>query len=794
MRAAHLAQISAALILAFTLTGAAQTNSNDTTASVFSGTNYTKPISGAPVRPAATRSDNGDQQTSAQPHRKSVIELSTPTPTPLSLVRTWRLLQQLGALVPGLGNSLLNGQPLTPDQSKSLLDVARRLGAAISALPSLAASGNGTVDLLKLLADSDLLQALSSSRGAKASSKPGEPTPEPYTVDWLKCRADLLTIVEGLATRKMWALQMVDSWGKPESSILRGNTAFLGNNAECRGVHYTNTTTFANVQGNMCRMSLYLEATRGLIAGVDEITPIYLDVCLPRSCQTKDLNKAFIQILQGPVVSATCTADLDIGDDPWAIVAVIILSIFLALMVAGTLTEFCVGSNPYRRTNLINAFIPSHSSTDLSQGEESRVTPNGGSGKPHTYTNKGFEMRETATKPGKEDASHVGINYPHNLSFVDAKWLNGSSSPMPDGSGDKKPSDDTAHLSKWQRMLLAFSVPRNCGKLLGVRSGPGTIGCLHGIRVLSMAWVILGHVIIFTVTSNNFKNRLDIYDLEQTLLFQTIINAPLSVDSFFFMSGLLTAYLFLKECGKKEKVTARQGVLYYVHRYLRLTPPMMIWIMVVACLVKYVGEGRPGWVDYPSAQLCRDGWWVNLLYIQNLWIEKLGCLGVTWFLANDMQFYMLAPLILIPWVYRQRTMGYIMAAMLITIHLASNAWLVYDYNFDILRPGEGYSFKLYFRPWTRVGPFVIGLIFGYILYRTKCKMHMNKFLVFIGWVVAVGFMLTVTLVTYDENKDFNTDPSGWPVGGKLVYEMLCRPGWALMLGWVVLACATGHGG
>ena len=55
---------------------------------------------------------------------------------------------------------------------------------------------------------------------------------------------------------------VLDSWGKPESSIMRGNTQFLGNNAECRNVHHTNTTTFTDVQGNMCRMNIYLESFR----------------------------------------------------------------------------------------------------------------------------------------------------------------------------------------------------------------------------------------------------------------------------------------------------------------------------------------------------------------------------------------------------------------------------------------------------------------------------------------------------------------------------------------------------
>ncbi|KAK3779013.1 hypothetical protein RRG08_034271 [Elysia crispata] len=809
MRTARRAGFLLLLSLSLTLTvlGASQSNSSDSNTN--NSSNIPKTIdttktdslpAGARSEPAVTGND-ARKPNKARPNSKSELSSSSPSASPASLVKTRQLLRELGAFLPELGGTVVNGQPLTAKQSEVLKDLTKRLGSTISALPNMFQSGNSTADLLKLLTDSGLLQFLTSSASAKSSNVPGTPTSEPYTVDWLKCRADMLIMVNGLATRQMWALKMIDSWGKPESSILRGNTGFLGNNAECRSVHYTNTTTFANVQGNMCRMSIYLEATKDLLAGTGEITPIYFDVCLPRSCQSQDLNKALKQIVKrddgSPIVTATCTADLDIGQDPWAIVAVVILSIFLALMVAGTLTEFCVGSRSHLASNLINAFIPSNSTTDLSSNGVSSIATDGGLGKHHGHFNGGFEMRERSSIPTGDDTDAMGKNYPYRRSFVDAKWLTGSSShglPRQSGVSDKKPSDDTAHLSKWQRLLLAFSLPRNTGKILGVTPGPGSIGCLHGIRVFSMAWVILGHVIIFAAGSNNFKNRLSIYDLTQTFLFQTIVNAPLSVDSFFFMSGLLTAYLFLKECGKKEKVTMRQGILYYVHRYWRLTPPMMIWIMIVSCLVKYVGEGRPGWVDYPAAQVCRDNWWLNMLYIQNLWIERSGCLGVTWFLANDMQFYMLAPLVMIPWVYRQRIMGYIMAAMLITVHLASNAWLVYDYNFDIVRQGEGYSSKLYFRPWSRVGPFAIGLLFGYILYRTKCKMHINKFLVVIGWILAVGFMLTVTLVTYDENKNLFTDPSGWPVEGKVVYEMLSRPGWAVMLGWIVVACATGHGG
>ena len=56
----------------------------------------------------------------------------------------------------------------------------------------------------------------------------------------------------------------------------------------------------------------------------------------------------------------------------------------------------------------------------------------------------------------------------------------------------------------------------------------------------------------------------------------------------------------------------------YIHR---LTPPMMVWIMCVATFIKYVGEGRPAWTDFAGAEACRKHWWVNLLYINNVYDE-----------------------------------------------------------------------------------------------------------------------------------------------------------------------------
>ena len=44
--------------------------------------------------------------------------------------------------------------------------------------------------------------------------------------------------------------------------------------------------------------------------------------------------------------------------------------------------------------------------------------------------------------------------------------------------------------------------------------------------------------------------------------------------------------------------------------------------------------------------MCKDYWWTNLLYINNLWPWSTTgiCVGQTWYLSNDMQFFCLAPI------------------------------------------------------------------------------------------------------------------------------------------------------
>ncbi len=50
------------------------------------------------------------------------------------------------------------------------------------------------------------------------------------------------------------------------------------------------------------------------------------------------------------------------------------------------------------------------------------------------------------------------------------------------------------------RILLALSVYSNAKKILDTNRAPGALDCVHGIRFLSMTWVILGHTLVFLIS------------------------------------------------------------------------------------------------------------------------------------------------------------------------------------------------------------------------------------------------------------------------------------------------------
>ncbi|VDM83042.1 unnamed protein product [Strongylus vulgaris] len=202
------------------------------------------------------------------------------------------------------------------------------------------------------------------------------------------------------------------------------------------------------------------------------------------------------------------------------------------------------------------------------------------------------------------------------------------------------------------RIFLAFSFYTNASILMDVNPPKkGTLRSLAAIRFLSMTWVAAGHSLGQSISADAM---LPVLTMWNPFLSTTIINAFLSVDTYFLLSGTLVSYVFFKTKPALRYVkNPLTWLMYYVHRYLRLTPAIMLFIWFFVVMLPFTNgpwsvsvEGFLNSTD-EFVEVCEKYWWRNMLYINNLYSVTKECYPITWYLAVDTQLYIVAPVFLV---------------------------------------------------------------------------------------------------------------------------------------------------
>ncbi|GMR60112.1 hypothetical protein PMAYCL1PPCAC_30307, partial [Pristionchus mayeri] len=303
------------------------------------------------------------------------------------------------------------------------------------------------------------------------------------------------------------------------------------------------------------------------------------------------------------------------------------------------------------------------------------------------------------------------------------------------------------------------------------------IGPIHCIRFFSMVWVLMSH--LFSSWLAIVANGDDIMALGRDLTSEVILNGFFSVDSFFFMSGVLLTFLWFKSFHRqpKETMSVYGWAMFYIHRFLRLSPAYYILIIFYTFVVKQMIRETPlSMNSIVTADSCSDTWWVEMLYLHNYVDHQRPCLGYSWYLAADMQMYLFTPLLIIPLAFKP-ILGFIVAAIVFIISTATNIFLVYHYHWPAgqnwFHPPdpqqtnfENYNMLMYDSP----------LIRCQIVYIT-------------AWVVAISLMLTVLLGLHDQ-----TNGTELGIFWRAMYSAFNRPAWGIGLSTIVILCYYGYGG
>ena len=125
------------------------------------------------------------------------------------------------------------------------------------------------------------------------------------------------------------------------------------------------------------------------------------------------------------------------------------------------------------------------------------------------------------------------------------------------------------------------------------------------MRTISMFLIILGHTANFWL-EGYASNELVMLEDTTKLSWSFVTVAQFCVDTFFFISGMLTVYSLLR---RAAKVGNHIPVLKFtLLRYLRLLPLVAVVVGFYANLTKYTNHGTLWYRMGQLTDLCKTAW------------------------------------------------------------------------------------------------------------------------------------------------------------------------------------------
>lgn len=295
---------------------------------------------------------------------------------------------------------------------------------------------------------------------------------------------------------------MFDSIGKPSSGIMENSFSFLGLYSECLDI----TNDLFN--GQYCLATISLPAATHAhfrrYAGKRDWSNIQakLGICAPSTCSVGEIrsftNRVVSKLINGSEASFTNCYEKETVNEksPAFYISLYALLFFVAIVLIATLFDYYLITKESEQ--ILRAQICQKNSMDSSLNY--------------------FEQCSD---------SYLGSS--RNQIFT---------VQQPCAGNNKSRTQETTKVenSLPAKMLLCFSAIKNSKKLFNTATQEeDSISCLHGIKVLCMLWIIIGHSYSFGIQWLFFSNPNSFKKASEDLFSQIFANGTLSVDVFFFI-------------------------------------------------------------------------------------------------------------------------------------------------------------------------------------------------------------------------------------------------------------------
>lgn len=350
--------------------------------------------------------------------------------------------------------------------------------------------------------------------------------------------------------------------------------------------------------------------------------------------------------------------------------------------------------------------------------------------------------------------------------------------------------------SSLSHCLEAFSLQTTTQGVLSTSSSiaGGGFASLNGIRVLSLLWIMCGHSAQYPIITSldNYKNWKKTFESSPLYVFSLSGPVFLAVDTFLLLGGLLSARSLLSSINRANDTLGPNVVAHYLFNRIKRIQPLHIFIMCLTMGLISVVHWGPYWFPFVTTIMdCKSYWWANLLLVSNLLPVHKICVPWTWYLSLDFQCYTTTPLLV--YLYRLNrgvfvvVAGGLLLATTVTSSVVTALWHLPVFQTTIMR-SDKYVFY-YLRPYTRYGPFLIGIVTGIYLTTKKSPLLHQKWKAVVGWLCCFSIMALLVGLAY-----ILREAPSHPSVPHALYQGLHRPLWALATTWIILACEEGYGG
>ncbi|XP_027198414.2 nose resistant to fluoxetine protein 6-like [Dermatophagoides pteronyssinus] len=550
------------------------------------------------------------------------------------------------------------------------------------------------------------------------------------------CYQSIKHLVMDARKHEQYALKMIDSAGRLSSGLLEGRFTDLGQFKECI------KSTGQAFSGRYCHAFITIpEDLISLLSNISGFDPeMYqmvtakIGICLPSTCQQDDIDsivhrfsKMFVPELEIRVSNCLDSHDNN-KDNPFGLgIFFATFFVILILVVSGTI---------YDHYNLRLKFVGESYgmiTAKLGSQEESEE-----------------EVIQTIREPTKEE-----------------------------------------------KILMAFSVKENWKKIFHISGGANSINVFHGMKFLAMLWIIISHSISFSMIWLNFSNPFDMRKKVYNIFQIFMLNGTFSVDIFFFISGYLVMHNLVRYMSADTSSGLNLKAIY-LNRYIRMTPTMMFIIFFSTTVLRHLGNGPEWFITTIMYDVwCRSQWYLNLFYLHNFIKTETMCISHSWYSGVDIQFFLITPLIVLL-VLRNRWLGLslIMFILLSSITITAILTFVNGYppvplfnDLIDLETINSYYKNIYIKPYTRIGPYMIGVLLAYGLLTNTRDVRLSKKVLSAGWIFAVSSTLGIMVCMLPANNGYL--PSKF---SGAMYSALSRNIFAIGLAWITFVSITDQGG